>query len=79
MGAFSLIQSNGLSAPPYVLCFISIVLCAFISDRVGVRGPFVAGAGLVAASMYFSMRSILLQASFRVFRAIFILGAILWS
>ena len=52
MGAFSLIQSNGLSAPPYVLCFISIVACAFISDRVGVRGPFVAGAGLVAAIGY---------------------------
>jgi MFS family permease len=52
MGAFTLIQSNGLSAPPYVLCFISIVVCAFISDRVGVRGPFVAGAGLVAAIGY---------------------------
>ncbi|CZR70050.1 related to nicotinamide mononucleotide permease [Phialocephala subalpina] len=52
MGAFTTIQSNGLSAPPYVLCFISIVACAFISDRVGVRGPFVAGAGLVAAIGY---------------------------
>ncbi|KAN0099230.1 MFS general substrate transporter [Hyaloscypha variabilis] len=52
MGAFTAIQSNGLSAPPYVLCFISIVTCAFISDRVGVRGPFVAGAGLVAAIGY---------------------------
>lgn len=52
MGAFTSIQSNGLSAPPYVLCFLSIVACAFISDRVGVRGPFVAGAGLVAAIGY---------------------------
>lgn len=52
MGRFSTIQSNGLSAPPYVLCFIVIVSCAFISDRVGVRGPFVAGAGLVAAIGY---------------------------
>ncbi|KAG0651938.1 putative transporter [Hyphodiscus hymeniophilus] len=52
MGAFTLIQSNGLSAPPYVLCFISIVACAFLSDRYGVRGPFVAGAGLVAAIGY---------------------------
>ena len=52
MGAFTLIQSNSLSTPPYVLCFISIVTCAFISDRVGVRGPFVAGAGLVAAIGY---------------------------
>ena len=52
MGAFTTIQSNGLSAPPYVVCFISIVSCAFISDRVGVRGPFVAGAGLIAAIGY---------------------------
>jgi len=52
MGAFTTIQSNGLSAPPYVLCWISIVTCAFISDRVGVRGPFVAGAALVAAIGY---------------------------
>ncbi|PMD14890.1 retrograde regulation protein 2 [Hyaloscypha hepaticicola] len=52
MGAFTSIQSNGLSAPPYVLCFIVIVTSAFLSDRVGVRGPFVAGAGLVAAIGY---------------------------
>lgn len=52
MGSFTTIQSNGLSAPPYILCWISIVTCAFISDRVGVRGPFVAGAGLVAAIGY---------------------------
>ncbi|KAH8812217.1 retrograde regulation protein 2 [Xylogone sp. PMI_703] len=52
MGAFSTIQSNGLSAPPYVLCFICIVSCAFLSDRVGVRGPFVSGAALVAAIGY---------------------------
>jgi hypothetical protein len=41
-----------LSAPPYILCFISIFTCAFVSDRVGVRGPFVAGASLVAAIGY---------------------------
>lgn len=52
MGAFTTIQSNGLSAPPYVLCFISIVVCSFISDRVGVRGPFIAGAALVGAIGY---------------------------
>jgi hypothetical protein len=52
MGAFTSIQSNGLSAPPYVLCFIVIVTSAFLSDRVGVRGPFVAAAGLVAAIGY---------------------------
>lgn len=52
MGSFSTIQSNGLSAPPYIVCFISIIACTFLSDRTGVRGPFVAGAGLVAAIGY---------------------------
>lgn len=61
MGRFSAIQSNGLSAPPYVLCFIVIVASAFISDRVGVRGPFVAGAALIAAIGY-----ILLATSYQV-------------
>jgi MFS family permease len=52
MGSFSTIQSNGLAAPPYVLCFIGIVSASFISDRVGFRGPFVAGAALIAAIGY---------------------------
>jgi MFS family permease len=52
MGAFSAVQSNGLSAPPYVLCFLCIVGTSFISDRVGFRGPFVAGAALIAAIGY---------------------------
>jgi MFS family permease len=52
MGAFSTIQSNGLSAPPYLLCWIMIVLVAFVSDHLHVRGPFVAGPALVAAIGY---------------------------
>ncbi|KAL1970949.1 hypothetical protein VTN77DRAFT_2783 [Rasamsonia byssochlamydoides] len=52
MGAFSTIQSNGLSAPPYVACWITIVACAFISDRYNLRGPFVVGAAVVAAIGY---------------------------
>jgi dipeptide/tripeptide permease len=52
MGAFTTIQSNGLSAPPYVLCFLMIVGASFVSDRVGVRGPFVAGAALIASIGY---------------------------
>jgi MFS family permease len=52
MGAFSAIQSNGLSAPPYLLCWIMIVAIAYISDRINIRGPFVAGPGLVAAIGY---------------------------
>ena len=52
MGAFSSIQSNGLSAPPYLLCWILIIAISFISDRVGHRGGFVAGPALVAAVGY---------------------------
>lgn len=52
MGAFTQIQSNGLSAPPYVLCWIAIIVCAIVSDRVQLRGPFVVGAALIAAIGY---------------------------
>lgn len=52
MGAFSRIQSNGLSAPPYVFCFLAICGTAFISDHVGLRGPFVAAPALIAAVGY---------------------------
>jgi len=52
MGAFSTIQSNGLSAPPYILCFLGIVGASFVSDKVGLRGPFVAAPALLAAVGY---------------------------
>lgn len=49
MGSFTQIQSNGLSAPPYLLCFFTILILAFLSDRFRMRGPFCGGAALVAA------------------------------
>ena len=49
MGAFTQIQSNGLSAPPYLLNFFTIILLAWLSDRYRMRGPFCGGAALVAA------------------------------
>lgn len=52
MGAFTAIQSNGLSAPPYLLCWVMIVAIAYLSDRLNIRGPFVALPGLVAAVGY---------------------------
>ncbi|ETI24496.1 hypothetical protein G647_03865 [Cladophialophora carrionii CBS 160.54] len=52
MGEFSTIQSNGMSAPPYVLCWFAIVGTAFISDRVQMRGIFVATPALLAAVGY---------------------------
>ncbi|KAI0905693.1 retrograde regulation protein 2 [Ustulina deusta] len=49
IGSFSRIQANGLSAPPYLLTFILIIACAFISDRVRMRGPFVCFFGIMSA------------------------------
>ena len=49
IGAFSTIQSQGLSSPPYVLCLIMIILVAFLSDRFRMRGPFICCAALTAA------------------------------
>ncbi|KAF2104521.1 retrograde regulation protein 2 [Rhizodiscina lignyota] len=52
MGAFTSIQSQGLSAPPYLLTFFVICFIAWVSDKVNFRGPFVAGFGLVGAVGY---------------------------
>ncbi|KAI0969030.1 retrograde regulation protein 2 [Xylaria arbuscula] len=49
IGSFSRIQANGLSAPPYLLTFILIIACSYISDRVRLRGPFVCFFGIVSA------------------------------
>ncbi|KAI8948163.1 retrograde regulation protein 2 [Xylaria longipes] len=49
IGSFTRIQANGLSAPPYLLTFILIIVCCFISDRVRMRGPFVCFFSVVAA------------------------------
>jgi len=52
MGAFTTIQSNGLSSPPYVLTFIIMVSTSYISDRLRIRGPFVAAAAMTSAIGY---------------------------
>ncbi|KAI0104297.1 major facilitator superfamily domain-containing protein [Nemania sp. FL0031] len=49
IGSFSRIQANGLSAPPYLLTFILIIIFGFVSDRVRLRGPFVCFFSIVAA------------------------------
>jgi hypothetical protein len=52
MGTFDHQASNGLSAPPYLLCFFTILACAFASDRAKLRGPFVATAAIVSTIGY---------------------------
>ncbi|KAK4547753.1 hypothetical protein LTR36_000711 [Oleoguttula mirabilis] len=49
MGSFSKVQSNGLSAPPYLLCFFVIIILCFLSDRFKMRGPFCALAAITGA------------------------------
>ena len=52
MGTFDRQQSNGLSAPPYLLCFFTILACAFASDRAQLRGPFVAVPAAISTAGY---------------------------
>jgi hypothetical protein len=52
MGVFAAIQPNGLFAAPYLLCWLMIVLVAFVSEHSNIRGPFAAGPALVAAVGY---------------------------
>ncbi|CAN8105712.1 unnamed protein product [Discula destructiva] len=49
IGIFSSLQANGLSAPPYLLCFFVILAVNFTADKMRIRGPFVSFFGLVAA------------------------------
>jgi hypothetical protein len=48
MGAFTRIQSQGLSAPPYILCFFTIISFCWLSDKFKMRGPFCALAATLA-------------------------------
>lgn len=49
LGAFTKIQSQGLTSPPYLLCFFTIVTITFVSDRLRIRGPFVSFFGGLSA------------------------------
>jgi len=48
MGSFTRIQSQGLSAPPYILCFLTIITLCWLSDKFQMRGPFCALAATLA-------------------------------
>ena len=52
IGTFSDLTSNGLSAPPYLLCFFMIIATTFLSDRLRVRGPFACFFACVSAVGY---------------------------
>lgn len=46
---FSGQTANGLSAPPYLVCFFTILLITWLSDRFGYRGPFIVLCAWTAA------------------------------
>lgn len=52
LGNFNDLTSNGLSAPPYLLCFFVIIATAWLSDRYRVRGPFACFFASVACVGY---------------------------
>ncbi|CAO1620824.1 unnamed protein product [Jaminaea pallidilutea] len=45
-------QAQLLSVPPYVLAFLAVMTIAWISQRVGIRAPFIIGSALVAIVGY---------------------------
>lgn len=45
-------QAQLLSVPPYVLAFLAVMTIAWISQRVGIRAPFIIGSALVAIIGY---------------------------
>ena len=49
MGTFNDATSNGLSAPPYLLCFFYIIAVCWLSDHFKMRGPFCALSALIGA------------------------------
>lgn len=49
MGSFTEVQSNGITAPPYLLCFILIIVASIVSDRLRLRGPCCALFAILAA------------------------------
>lgn len=52
LGPYNTLQANGLSAPPYLLSFFIIIIVAFLSDRMRLRGPFACFFAVVAAVGY---------------------------
>lgn len=51
-GTFNQLTSNGLSAPPYLLCFFLIIASSYLSDRYRARGPVAVFFATLAAIGY---------------------------
>jgi hypothetical protein len=49
---YTSVNSQGLSAPPYIVAYIFACTVAYLSDRWSVRGWFIAGAELIGGIGY---------------------------
>ncbi|RAK79223.1 putative MFS transporter [Aspergillus fijiensis CBS 313.89] len=52
---YTALQSQALSAPPYVLAFLAVLLTAYYSDRHRRRSPFLIAHALVSATAYLTL------------------------
>ena len=78
LGKWDKAQSNGLSAPPYLLCFFYIIGVCFLSDRLRMRGPFVALSGTIGAIGFIILATATKTAAryFAIFMAVQIFAAV---
>ncbi|KAL2039976.1 hypothetical protein N7G274_007379 [Stereocaulon virgatum] len=49
---YTALQSQALSAPPYLLSFLTVILTAYLSDKHRTRSPFIVFHALLASSGY---------------------------
>lgn len=48
-------ESQALSAPPYLIAFVAVLATAHLSDKLGVRSPFVIAHALASAGGYLAL------------------------
>ncbi|KAK8079796.1 F-box domain-containing protein [Apiospora hydei] len=46
------LESQALSAPPYLIAFVAVLATAHLSDKLGVRAPFIVAHALASAAGY---------------------------
>ncbi|KAK7956936.1 F-box domain-containing protein [Apiospora aurea] len=49
------LESQALSAPPYLIAFVAVLATAHLSDKLGVRAPFIVAHALASAAGYLAL------------------------
>ncbi|KAK8042755.1 hypothetical protein PG994_013238 [Apiospora phragmitis] len=49
------LESQALSAPPYLISFVAVLTTAHLSDKLGVRAPFIVAHALASAAGYLAL------------------------